>query len=155
MYNRDTMATNLRKMLLTGLCFVGTVITAHGYACTYRGQGSSTCRLGVVQDVWLEKALTNYNGQSYLIVGNEKNYPLKRSLLQFEDLDAANDCTTVRFSIAVAVHLKRRSVAAETFGAVASTALNPAAAATGYCICTKRLYRGLKNNYQQAQHDNY
>ncbi|CAI8028441.1 hypothetical protein GBAR_LOCUS16220 [Geodia barretti] len=46
----------------------------------------NTYNLQVTQDVWLERGSRNYNNHQYLIVGTHPHYPLKRSLLQFEDL---------------------------------------------------------------------
>lgn len=50
--------------------------------------------LQVGQDVTLERGSTNFNYLKYLIVGKHPNYPLKRSLLQFQQLDVTN-CDTV------------------------------------------------------------
>ena len=48
------------------------------------------------QDVSLERGTTNYNYLRYLLLGTHPGYPLKRSLLQFQDLDAA--CTHVKWA---------------------------------------------------------
>lgn len=89
------MPANLSQMIITSLLFIGGMRRARGDACTYFGAGSSICRLDVLHDVWLEKEQSNNNGQDYLIVGKEKGFSLKRSLLRFEMLDATHDCTTV------------------------------------------------------------
>jgi len=46
----------------------------------------STYTLKVVEDVTLERSSVNLNYLPYLIVGLHPGYPLKRSLLKFEDL---------------------------------------------------------------------
>ncbi|CAI8017849.1 hypothetical protein GBAR_LOCUS10769 [Geodia barretti] len=53
----------------------------------------NTYKLQVTQDVCLERGSRNYNYLQYLIVGTHPYYPLKRSLLQFEDLPST--CTHV------------------------------------------------------------
>lgn len=64
-----------------------------GYSCTDQGEGFFTCRLDVVQDVLLESATTNYDYFDHLTIARHPSYPLKRSLLQFEDLEASSSCT--------------------------------------------------------------
>lgn len=60
-------------------------------------QGSSTSyKLKVVEDVWLERSTTNYNSYQWLIVGKHPLYPKKRSLLKFENVPRA--CETVNFA---------------------------------------------------------
>ena len=49
-------------------------------------------RLGVIQDVTLERGSTNFNYLQYLIVAKHPDFPNKRSLVQFEDLPSS--CTT-------------------------------------------------------------
>lgn len=87
------VTTNLRHMLAVFLPLLSLFTLASGYSCTDQGQGVSTCRLDVVQDVSLESATTNYDYLDYLIIGRHPGYPLKRSLLQFEDLQASSSCT--------------------------------------------------------------
>ena len=50
-------------------------------------------KLNVLEDVWLEKATTNYNDWKWLIVGKHPSYPKKRSLLRFENVPRS--CKTV------------------------------------------------------------
>ena len=58
--NNVTMATTTTRMLLLlGLSFLSTASVASGYACTYRGQGVSSCSLEEAQDVWLESSSRN------------------------------------------------------------------------------------------------
>lgn len=90
----NTMAIAYLKHAFFGfLSFLGVMTVASGYTCTDRGQGSFTCHLNVEQDVWIEKTTTNYDNYDYLIVGKHLNYQLKRTLLQFEDLQASSACT--------------------------------------------------------------
>lgn len=95
------MTTNTTRMLLIGLSFIGTISVASGYACTYRGQGVSSCKVDEAQDVCLERPTTNFNYLDYLLVGKGTGFPLKRSLLQFEDFSTSTDCPTVRISTRV------------------------------------------------------
>lgn len=99
--NNVTMTTITTRMLLIGLSFIGTISVASGYACTYRGQGASSCKVEEAQDVWLERSSHNYNDWEFLLIGKLTDYPLKRSLLQFEDFSNSTDCPTVRTSKAV------------------------------------------------------
>lgn len=64
-----------------------------GYSCTDQEQGIFTCPLDVVHDVLLESATTNYDYLGYLIIARHPSYPLKRSLLQFENLQASSSWT--------------------------------------------------------------
>ena len=47
--------------------------------------------LGVTNDVTLERGSQNFNYLSYLIVGTHPDYPLKRSLMKFQDIPS--DCS--------------------------------------------------------------
>ena len=40
-------------------------------------------KLQVVEDVWLERSVHNYNNYPWLIVGQAYQFPKKRSLLRF------------------------------------------------------------------------
>lgn len=80
------MTTNVRHTFLVAVSFFDAVGVLNGYTCTYRGQGSFTCRLRVVQDVSIERPATNYNTFDYLVIAKLARYPVNRTLLQFEDL---------------------------------------------------------------------
>jgi hypothetical protein len=58
--------------------------------------GSYIHRLSVTQDVTLERGSRNFNYLRYLIVGTHPNYPLKRSLLQFENVPYS--CRNIRWA---------------------------------------------------------
>ena len=47
-------------------------------------------RLDAVKDVWLESGDKNYEPHDFLIVGKHPQYPKKRILIQFEDLQKDN-----------------------------------------------------------------
>ena len=55
-------------------------------------------RLKVVQDVWLEQPHWNYNGHSFFILARHSGYPLKRSLIQFEDLPSTCPLNKIRWA---------------------------------------------------------
>ncbi len=59
------------------------VHTSYCYSCSPSGS-TTLCRLDATQDVWLEGA--NKNSYDFLIAGIHPGYPLKRSLLKFEDI---------------------------------------------------------------------
>jgi len=58
---------------------------AEGVAVINTGKGMMY-KLGVTQDVWLEREYYNYNNYNYLIVSRLPQFPNKRSLVQFENL---------------------------------------------------------------------
>lgn len=64
-------------------------------AClTISGQTTEkTYTLKVTEDVTLERGSTNFNYLPYLIVGTHPGYPLKRSLMKFQNIPTyASDC---------------------------------------------------------------
>lgn len=71
-------------VLFAGLAFFAA--TGAAVICTYLGDDITKCRLEVVQDVSLESGSTNYNYLDYLMIAQHPDWPLKRSLIQFEDL---------------------------------------------------------------------
>ena len=48
----------------------------------------------VTQDVWLERSYSNYNSYPFLLVGKHPAYPLKRTLMKFQDIP--KECTMPR-----------------------------------------------------------
>lgn len=84
--------SNLGHLFLVSLSLLSTVWTASGYSCSDQGGGITSCRLDVVQDVTMESGSTNYNYLDYLLVAEHPGFPLKRSLLQFEDFEENSDC---------------------------------------------------------------
>jgi len=58
---------------------------AEGVAIYNTGKGK-VYKLGVTQDVTLERSYSNYNWLKYLLVSKHPQYPNKRSLVQFENL---------------------------------------------------------------------
>jgi len=58
---------------------------AEGVAIYNTGRGR-VYKLGVTQDVTLERSHSNYNWLQYLLVSKHPQYPNKRSLVQFENL---------------------------------------------------------------------
>lgn len=76
----------MKRVFFGALCLLGAANTlVSGQTCTYVGNGKTSCRLDVVQDVWIERPTTNYNNYDWLLIAKHPGYPLKRSLLQFED----------------------------------------------------------------------
>ncbi|CAN0109711.1 unnamed protein product, partial [Ascophyllum nodosum] len=59
------------------------------------GDDVTRCSLKVTQDVSLESTSKNYNYLEYLMIAKHAGYPLKRSLIQFEDLPATDGCETL------------------------------------------------------------
>ncbi|KAK3748807.1 hypothetical protein QZH41_016019, partial [Actinostola sp. cb2023] len=83
--------------LVAGLITVTFLVALHnpvtqGIVKSNYGDGW-TFRLNVVQDVTLERGSTNFNYLKWLIVGLIRNYPKKRSLVQFESLNSSH-CET-------------------------------------------------------------
>ena len=55
------------------------------YSCSPVGNGNMLCRLSITEDVFVYDS-TNQNHYNFLIVGLHPRYPLKRTLLKFEDI---------------------------------------------------------------------
>lgn len=89
----------VRFVLFAGLLALF-AITGAAATCTYVGDDVTSCRLEVVQDVTLESSSTNYNSLEYLLIGEHPGYPLKRSLIQFEDLPDTDGCEVIDASTA-------------------------------------------------------
>ena len=66
------------------LSFLSVVHTSVCYSCSPSGD-HTLCRLEATGDVWLEGS-SNKNSYNFLIAGIHPGYPLKRSLLKFEDI---------------------------------------------------------------------
>ena len=66
---------------------------AHSYSCTRSGS-NTVCRLEAIKDVFLENS-GNKNYHTILIAGYHPGYPIKRSLLKFEDIPSVQ-CVCVR-----------------------------------------------------------
>ncbi|XP_031558872.1 uncharacterized protein LOC116295241 [Actinia tenebrosa] len=77
--------TALSVTLLVALCSSVT----QGVSISNSGDGN-VVRLNVVQDVTLERPGTNFNFLKYLLVGRHPQFPLKRSLIQFENFSYGN-----------------------------------------------------------------
>ena len=71
--------------------------SAHGVTQYDTGAGI-VFKLGVVQDVTLERSSVNWNFLQYLIVSKHPRYPNKRSLVQFENLPS--DCPSSKIKSA-------------------------------------------------------
>jgi len=65
-------------------------------ALCYAGEGERYT-LNVVEDVWIERSTSNYNHYRYLIVGKHPGYPIKRSLVKFQDVP--NSCNVVNHAM--------------------------------------------------------
>lgn len=89
------VATKTPLVLLSVLISALTCRDVHAEYLAYVGDGRFLYQLDVVQDVWLERSNANYNNLDSLIVGEHLGFPLKRSLLQFEDLPADSGCDEV------------------------------------------------------------
>ena len=50
-----------------------------------------TFRLQVTEDVWIERPTTNYNHYPWLLLGTHRGFPLKRSLMKFQNIPC--ECT--------------------------------------------------------------
>ena len=66
---------------------------AYSYNCTRSGS-NTVCRLEAIEDVFLEDS-GNKNYHTILIVGYHPGYPIKRSLLTFEEIPSAQ-CAEVQ-----------------------------------------------------------
>ena len=71
-------------------CFIAALISvAPSYAATSSDTGDGILHnLSVTQDVWIERPNKNYNYLDMLLVAKHPQFPLKRSLVQFENLPA-------------------------------------------------------------------
>ena len=76
----DKMYYTLQVILISLACFT---ISAQVTQRTYT--------LQVTEDVTLESGLTNFNYLQYLIVGTHPGFPLKRSLMKFQNIPS--ECT--------------------------------------------------------------
>ena len=70
----------LKSLLLFALLSAG-----YSYNCTHTQEGHLLCHLLATEDVFIYNSL-NQNHFDFLIVGLHPRYPLKRSLLKFEDI---------------------------------------------------------------------
>jgi len=68
---------------------------AEGVAVYNTGKGM-IYKLGVTQDVSLERSYRNYNYLRYLMVSKHPQYPNKRSLVQFENLPRRCPCSKIQ-----------------------------------------------------------
>lgn len=84
------MITVMRLLFALGLALMAAMRDA--VSCIDVGNDVIKCRLEVVQDVSLEVGSINYNYLEWLMLADLPDYPLKRSLLQFEDLPATDGC---------------------------------------------------------------
>ena len=84
------MNVNTRLLLFSGLALFAA--TGVAVTCSDMGDDVTRCSLKVTQDVSLESTSKNYNYLEYLMIAKHAGYPLKRSLIQFEDLPATDGC---------------------------------------------------------------
>lgn len=84
-------------MYLTGILFALAVCYVHTYRIVDVGNGKIHI-LKVKQDVTLERGSTNFNRLPYLIIGRHPGYPLKRSLVQFENLRTSCPANKIKFA---------------------------------------------------------
>ena len=84
------MNITTRLLLLSGLALFAA--TGVAVTCSDMGDDVTRCRLEVTQDVTLERGSRNFDYLEYLIIAEHPSYPLKRSLIQFEDLSATDGC---------------------------------------------------------------
>lgn len=71
---------------------------AHAQLKVDLGDGTFYYQLPVKQDVTLERGNENLDGLEHLITGLHKGYPLKRSLVQFEDVPSNIGCKVSMWS---------------------------------------------------------
>ncbi len=77
----------LRKIVVAITVVLVLSFTEETQAVTCLPQGNRIlCRLEATGDVWLETPSNNYGNYDFLIVGKHPGYPLKRTLIQFEDI---------------------------------------------------------------------
>lgn len=65
---------------------------AHAQRKVDLGDGTFYYQLPVQQDVTLERGSKNFDGLEHLLTGLHKGYPIKRSLVQFQDLPSNIGC---------------------------------------------------------------
>ena len=72
--------------IFTTLIVISLIGICSSYNCSLTDKdGNTLCRLEATGDVWLESSARK-NFYDFLIVGKHAGYPLKRSLLAFEDI---------------------------------------------------------------------
>lgn len=106
--NRKMVNTKfgMKAAFLFAVCLLdATNVPVSAVTCSYVGNGLTNCRLEVTQDVSLERASINYNSLGYLLIAEHTGFPLKRSLLQFEDFTTSNGCTKVSTFYTCCAHL--------------------------------------------------
>ena len=74
------------EALLILLLILTPVELSFGFSCSTVRSDTQLCRLNATGDVWLESSTRNNNDRNYLIVGLHPSFPLKRSLIKFEDI---------------------------------------------------------------------
>ena len=65
-------------------------VTSLAFLTTISAQTYKSYTLTVTKDVTLERGSTNFNYLPYLIVGTHPGFPMKRSLMQFQNIPS--DC---------------------------------------------------------------
>ena len=70
---------------LTGLLILWHVKIIFSYSCSTGDTGDTLCRLSATEDVFVYDS-SNQNNFNFLIVGLHPGFPLKRTLLKFEDI---------------------------------------------------------------------
>ena len=85
------MALHVLLIIVLATC------STQGLTISNNGDGN-IYKLKVVQDVTLEKSNVNYNYLQYLLVARHPQYPLKRSLIQFENLPASCPLNKIRWA---------------------------------------------------------
>ena len=67
---------------------------------TTSASNQKTFKLRVTEDVWIENSYNNYNYYPWLLLGTHPGYPLKRSLMKFQDIP--REC---KYPFEAALHL--------------------------------------------------
>lgn len=76
----------MEKILLVEVLILSFVGVSFSFSCSPLSTNTYLCRLNATGDVWLESSTYNNNNSNYLIVGLHPSFPLKRSLIKFEDI---------------------------------------------------------------------
>ena len=89
----------MKQIITIMIVSVVAIIAPTAYGVTkYNTGAADVFKLGVVQDVTLERSSSNFNNLQYLIVSKHPDYPNKRSLVQFENLPS--DCPSSKIKSA-------------------------------------------------------
>ncbi len=72
-------------MAITVVLVLSFTEETHAFTCSPQEGNKILCRLEATGDVWLE-ATSNKKNYDFLIVGKHPGYPLKRTLIKFEDI---------------------------------------------------------------------